>query len=226
MHKPVLFFDFDNTLTEGDVLDRLIEKFSSNDQWRAWESAWANGRLSARDCLRYQMEGLRVSRDELLEFLSSVRVDPVFADILAWARPRRVEVKIVSDSFLPLIRHILRNNSIDSVPVMANDLRFSGDRLIPSFPFNDPACKRCANAKARHLAPYRGHNIIFAGDGHSDLDAALEASIVFAKNTLAKELGERSIPFRPFETLEPVLAYLESIGTSHRVALARIGRFA
>ena len=134
----------------------------------------------------------------------------------------RVEVNIVSDSFLPLIHHILLNNGIDVVPVFANDLGFSGDRLIPAFPFYDPACARSANAKARHLAPYQGHTIIFAGDGHSDLDAALAADVVFAKSTLAKELGARGTTFHPFETLEPVLELLETQFRQSRIGSLRL----
>jgi len=182
MRKPALFFDFDNTLTTGDILDQVIEEFSPNELWHDWENSWEDGHLPARDCLRLQIENLRVTREELFRFLSQVRVDPVFAAIVDWAKARQVDVNIVSDSFLPLIHHILLNNGIDVVPVFANDLGFSGDRLIPAFPFYDPACARSANAKARHLAPYRGHTIIFAGDGHSDLDAALAADVVFAKN--------------------------------------------
>jgi 2-hydroxy-3-keto-5-methylthiopentenyl-1-phosphate phosphatase len=210
MIKPVLFFDFDNTLTPGDVLDQVIERFSPNEAWRDWENAWENGHLPARDCLRYQIENLRVSREMLLEYLLHVRIDPVFSAILGWAKPLQVEVNIVSDSFQPLILHILRNNGIEGVRVFANDLEFSGERLIPSFPFSDLACRRSANAKARHLAPYRNHNIVFAGDGHSDLDAALAADVVFAKSTLARELDAISVAFHPFDTLEPVLKYLQT----------------
>jgi 2,3-diketo-5-methylthio-1-phosphopentane phosphatase len=208
--KPILFFDFDNTLTDGDVLDQVIEKFSPDEKWRDWENAWENGRLSARDCLRLQIENLRVSQDELFAYLSQVRIDPAFAAIVGWAEARGLGVNIVSDSFQPMIHHILTNNGIDVVPVFSNDLGFSGDRLIPSFPFYDPACARSANAKARHLALYRNHRIIFAGDGHSDLDAALAADVVFAKSTLARELGAIPVAFRPFETLEPVLTYLRT----------------
>jgi 2-hydroxy-3-keto-5-methylthiopentenyl-1-phosphate phosphatase len=215
MRKPVLFFDFDNTLTDGDILDRVIERFSPDEKWRDWENAWADGSLPARDCLRLQMENLRVSRDTLLDYLSEVRIDPVFSAILGWAQPRQVEVKIVSDSFLPLILHVLRNNGVEGVPVLANGLAFAGDRLLPSFPHYDPAFVRSANAKARHLAPYGGHHIIYAGDGRSDLDAALVADVVFAKSTLARELDARSIAFHPFETLEPVLALLETIEAMH-----------
>ena len=208
--KPVLFFDFDNTLTEGDILDEVIERFSPDERWRDWEHAWADGRLAARDCLRLQIENLRVTRETLFAYLSGVRVDPVFAEIVDWSKARDVDVNIVSDSFVPMIHHILMTNGIDVVPVYANDVCFSGDRLIPAFPFYEPDCARSANAKARHLAPYRNHHIVFTGDGHSDLDAALAADVVFAKSTLARELDAISVRFHPFDNLEPVLKYLQS----------------
>src|SRR3954451_20118904 len=54
-HKPALFFDFDNTLTQGDLLDELIERYSPTEEWRDWEHAWAAGALPARECLRLQI---------------------------------------------------------------------------------------------------------------------------------------------------------------------------
>ena len=220
--KPALFFDFDNTLTDGDVLDGVIERFSPDESWRDWENAWADGHLSAQECLRRQVGKLRVSRDVLLEYLLQVRVDPAFAAIADWAWSRQVEVFIVSDSFQPLIRHILRNNGIENVPIFANDLEFAGERLIPSFPFADPACMRSANAKARHLLPYRGHRIVFAGDGHSDLDAALAADVVFAKSTLARELAALAVRYHPFDSLDPMLRYLRGTFGEQRAAGLRL----
>lgn len=211
--RPVLFFDFDNTLTEGDVLDALIEAYSPNEAWREWEEAWAQGQIPARECLRLQIENLRVSREALFEHLAGVRVDPAFAGIAAWARRHDAPLTIVSDSFQPLIEHVLRCNGIDGIAILANELEFGdGDRLIPRFPFHDPAIARSANAKARHLAPYRGRRpIVFAGDGHSDLDAALAADVVFAKSALAEDLAARGVRFREFGTLEPVLAFLDAM---------------
>jgi 2,3-diketo-5-methylthio-1-phosphopentane phosphatase len=209
--KPLLVFDFDNTLTDGDILDAVVERFSPNKDWQRWEEEWANGRLQARDCLKLQVENLRVSREALFEYLATVRIDPAFGQILGWARARKVEVLIVSDSFAPMIDHILDCNEIRGVPVFANALEFDGDRLLPGFPFHDPAYPRSANSKTAHLSPYPDRTIIFAGDGRSDLDAALASSIVFAKDALAKELSARSVPFRPFKTLEPVLAFLQTL---------------
>ena len=219
-HKLALFFDFDNTLTDGDLLDELIEAYSPNEAWRDWEHAWAEGELPARDCLRLQVENMRVPRDTLFAHLARVRIDPAFVEIVYWARRRRVPVHIVSDSFLPLIAHVLRANGVEGIPIFANELTFiEPDRLLPLFPHYDPSFPRSANAKAWHLTPYQGkRRIVFAGDGHSDLDAALVSDIVFAKSTLARELDARGESFYPFETLEPVLAFLEALGAELGVA--------
>ena len=40
---------------------------------------------------------------------------------------------------------------------------------------------------------------------------ALVADVVFAKSSLARALDARAVPYLPFETLEPVLAHLETI---------------
>src|SRR5436305_8997280 len=71
-HKPVLFFDFDNTLTDGDVLDELIARYSPDEYWRDWEHAWSQGELAARDCLQLQVENMRVSHAELFDYLRGV----------------------------------------------------------------------------------------------------------------------------------------------------------
>lgn len=212
MRNPVLCFDFDNTITEGDLLDQLVEKYSPDERWKAWEADWVRGALSARDCLKHQVEAMRVSRETLFTHLATIRIDPVFPRIVAWARARGVEVIIVSDSFGPIIDHVLQSNAVDGLPVYANTLAFAGERLWPAFPFHNPALRRSANEKTRHLAPYRGRTIVYAGDGRSDLDPALVSEVVFAKDTLAIELASRGVTFHPFATLEPVLAFLEASG--------------
>ena len=109
-----------------------------------------------------------------------------------------------------LTEEVYHSNAIEGVPVYANGLAFSGERLIPSFPYYDAAFPRSANAKARHLAPYRDHTLVFAGDGRSDLDAALASHVVFAKDALARELQARAVAFHSFVTLESMLAFLEA----------------
>lgn len=207
MRKPAFFFDFDNTLTDGDILDQVIERFSPDEAWRDRENDWEAGKISALECLRLQVGGLRVTREALFRDLLRVRIDPAFPALVRWARAEDVELRIVSDSFEPLIRHILANNGIDGLPVFANALAFDGDRLFPTFPHVHPAFPQAANAKAVHLGPFRDRHLVYAGDGRSDFDPALVADTVFAKSTLARELDRAGVAFLAFETIEPVLEW-------------------
>lgn len=209
--KPILFFDFDNTITRGDVLDAVIERFSPNDRWRQWEDAWQRGELSTRECLRRQIGNLRASAAELAQFVTATTtIDPHFAAIVEWSRRQRVELNIVSDSFSVLIERILRHHAIASVPVFANELAFSGNTLEASFPYRDPACPRCAHCKAQHLRRHPDKMKIYVGDGLSDVCPALVADVVFAKDSLARHLAQRGVPFRAFDSLQPVLQFLET----------------
>lgn len=209
--KPVLFLDFDNTITRGDVLDAVIERFSPNERWREWEQSWREGRLSTQECLRQQMANLRLSAPELLDFISTTVIDPYFASIVDWSASEQVQLTIVSDSFSVLIQAILRNNGVKAVPVLANELVFSGDRVEAIFPYRDPSCPRCAHCKGQHLRRASNLNRIFVGDGLSDICPALNADVVFAKDSLAEYLAERGVPFSPFSSLQPVLQFLETL---------------
>jgi 2-hydroxy-3-keto-5-methylthiopentenyl-1-phosphate phosphatase len=209
--RPMLFFDFDHTITLCDVLDAVIERFSINEDWREWEQAWQKGEISTPECLRRQIGNLRVSRADLVAFVSgTAQIDPYFGAIVEWSESHRVELSIVSDSFSVLIHEILRQNALFGIPVFANELVFSGDRLEAAFPYRDPSCPRCAHCKAQHLRGHASRVRIFVGDGLSDVCPALEADVVFAKGSLAEHLTRRDTPFLGFHSLQPVLRYLEA----------------
>jgi len=168
-NTPVLFFDFDNTITREDVLDRILERFSISEEWRHWEDAWVRGEISTLRCLDRQLAGIRASEAELIDFVASCQIDPHFAPIVQWAANARVELFVVSDNFSCLVREILTRHGLPHVPVMANGLTFSGNRLHAHFPFRSPTCERCAHCKAVHFRPFERCRKIYVGDGLSDV---------------------------------------------------------
>lgn len=204
-----LFFDFDNTITLGDVLDQVIERYSESGAWRDWEAEWQAGRMSAAECLRLQMGDLRVSPEDLHGFMSGVGIDPAFPRIVAWAAAKGADLSILSDNFSSLIGAIIDHQKLPAVPVFANELVFAAGRFEARFPFRDPACLGCAHCKAQHLRAVEGRQRIYVGDGLSDVCPSLVADVVFAKASLAADLGYRGVPYRPYRALNEVLDYLE-----------------
>ncbi len=67
-----VFFDFDNTITDFDVLDGIIEQFSVNRDWVAYEEAWKKGKIGSRQCLEGQLRSIRVERAQLHDYLKTV----------------------------------------------------------------------------------------------------------------------------------------------------------
>ena len=210
MQKNVLFIDFDNTISLGDVLDGVIEKFSRTSDWQHWQTEWREGRISTLECLQRQMGDLAVDEATLLEYVRHVQVDPGFVRLQAWAAASGTELLIVSDNFAPILDEILRHHRIAAPPVYANALAFSNGSIIPSFPFRSPDCPRCAHCKATHLARYEGYRTIYVGDGLSDTCPAMRADRVFAKDSLARYLDEHGKAYTPFASLDEVVARLQA----------------
>src|SRR5437870_1756312 len=111
MEKTALFLDFDNTVTIGDVLDAVIERYSATERWRAWESAWTRGELSTSECLSLQIGDLRVDVDELSHFVCNIPIDASFPVIVDLCAEKRIPLVIVSDNFSVIVRAILQRNS-------------------------------------------------------------------------------------------------------------------
>ena len=205
-----IFLDFDNTVTRGDVLDRVIERYSPTDSWRDWEAEWQAGRMSTVECLRRQVGALRATREELERFAATVEVDPGFALLAEWSAHRGVKLSILSDNFVPLIRVILQREGLGAIPVFANELSFEGTRPQPRFPWYDRGCGRCAHCKAIRVGASTARPRVFVGDGLSDVCGANAADIVFAKDSLAADLRRRRVPFHAWTTLADVLVFLRA----------------
>lgn len=221
---PVVYFDFDNTISKGDVLDSIIERFAGDGRWKEMEREWKAGRLSTRECLEGQVRSLRVTWSELREHLRAVTLDPAFVPLLDLLRTRRVEHLIVSDSFSMIIAEILAQHGIGGVPIFANEVSFADDVMIPAFPHSNPEHPGCAHCKRLHLLARPAQQSIYVGDGRSDLCPALVADLVFAKDSLLEELIARGVPCVPITDLSGVLEYFqnESPLVPRHPALARV----
>ena len=198
----VVYFDFDNTIAEIDVLDGIIERFSVNDEWIAHEQAWKEGRIGSRECMENQLRGIRVSERELFAYLDTIGIDPDTARLLALFRAAGIEPVIISDGFDLVISRILGKHNILGIKVYANQLAIREDRLLPAFPYAGGPCAQCAHCKTATLGlnAFGPKKIIYIGDGRSDICPARYADIVFAKRGYSLEryfleTGRRCLSF-------------------------------
>jgi len=208
-----VFFDFDNTLTFFDVLDDIVKYFSINKEWISFEQAWKRGKIGSQACLEGQLRCVRVKKNDLLRYLSRIKIDPHFHKFFAMLRREGLSPVILSDSFNFVIEAILKNNGIQGVKVYANGLRFYKDRLIPLFPYSNSRCPRCAHCKKKNLLKkgVKDKIIMYVGDGLSDICPAECSDIVFAKGRLLQHFRKKKRLCVAFNDLEDIHNYFRGL---------------
>lgn len=233
--KPVVFCDFDGTVTQIDVTDLLLTQFA-HPSWREVEQEWIRGLIGSRECLERQMALVEASAKELNSLIDSVPIDPHFSKFFRFTRKRDLPFYLLSDGFDFIIRRVLKRCRIsgqvrNGTHLFSSGLRVEGRRLLPWFPHSalpcEHGCAMCKAAVMRRLKRDR-HPVIFIGDGLSDRYAVEEADLVFARRPLLAYCRERGLACEPFgsfveieQALEPWVFSLDSRRRREALAVAR-----
>jgi 2-hydroxy-3-keto-5-methylthiopentenyl-1-phosphate phosphatase len=186
-----LVLDWDGTVTEIDGLHMIIEEFGDREIYRVTEGQLGRS-MSLHEVIAVEMATLTLPLAEAVRWVREhVTVRPGFRELA-----RRFRPTILSSGFCELIEPVLEREGV-SLEVHANrlDPRADGWRAI----WRDEAqCDQCGEACKRGGLP-NGAPVVYVGDGVSDRCAALAADRVFARDGLARYLGERGVAYEPFE---------------------------
>ncbi|HVS21415.1 MAG TPA: MtnX-like HAD-IB family phosphatase, partial [Pyrinomonadaceae bacterium] len=210
--KPIVFLDFDGTITLRDAVDAILEAFA-DPRWLAIEEDWRSGRIGSRECLAEQMRLVRATKDQINALLDSVDVDEGLVTLLQTCAAHQVEAHIISDGFDYCIDRILARPSLDlksilhGVRILSSHMEPTADRWRVDFPSFHQSCGHgCATCKPAMMSLLNRANAptIFVGDGLSDKYAAASADFVFAKDGLAAYCEEQQIAHARYSNLTNV----------------------
>ena len=216
---PILFLDFDGTISSRDAVDAILEKYA-DPRWLAFEADWRAGRIGSRDCLRAQMSLVRASSKQIDALLDEIGIDEELAALLQLCTARGIPFHIVSDGFDYCIRRILSAAGkklaalLRGGRVCAAHLESRGRVWHTEFPFFHQACGHgCATCKPAVMRLLNRTNApaIFVGDGLSDRYAIKSADVVFAKDALAEYCNEQSLEYFPYQNLAHVAGYIDRL---------------
>jgi 2,3-diketo-5-methylthio-1-phosphopentane phosphatase len=217
---PIVFTDFDGTITQLDVTDEILAQLA-HPSWQEVEQEWTRGLIGSRECLERQIALVDASAEELHALIDAVPLDPAFTAFYRFTRQRGIPLYVLSEGFDYVIARILKRAGMDGpvrngLQIFSSALRLEGRRLIPSFPHSAQPCEHgCGTCKAALLRRFgKGkYPVIFVGDGLSDRFAVDEADVVFAKRHLlayCQEHGKACRPFTTFADVEQAVALLMS----------------
>lgn len=204
MAKTLYLIDFDGTITNRDTLDTLAEKYYPEEA-KQWTRDIMAGIINVTGWLRAFEKQFNIPLETYNETLNEISIDPTFAAFIAGR-----DVRIVSGGFAYNIHEIFKNHKLTPPKVYANDLFFlENNRIKIDFPYFNPECGKCGVCKSKILLQYRDRydEIVYIGDGITDLCAAEKSDKIYAKSGrhLSKWLTEHNIPFNLFNDFGDIL---------------------
>lgn len=204
--QTAVLCDFDGTATQIDVTDTLYLEFG-DEVCEATTRRWARGEITTPQELRICFSRMHPKKEEMEDFIDSVPLDPGFDALVSLCRRRGYEFAVLSDGLHWYIDRILERHGFEDITVYANEIEFHDEGVELSFPWRDPDTPMRGTSKPSIVRCYqrRGFQVVFIGDGLSDVEVAGVADLLYAKGRFLETCREQGVPAIPFSELGEVV---------------------
>lgn len=212
--RPVIFCDFDGTITENDNIIAIVKHFDPPG-WDAIVDQILKRERSIRDGVGELFSLLPTAkREEITQFaIEQARIRSGFAEFLELIRKQEIEFLVTSGGIDFFVYPILEPFAIDHKSIYCNGSDFSGERIRITWPHScDEHCTNdCGMCKTRIIRQYpeEAYFRIVIGDSVTDLEAAKIADLIFARSHLAEHCEKTGTPYIPYETFHEIGEYME-----------------
>lgn len=230
--KFVFFTDFDGTITSSDSNDYMTDNMGMGRDTRLGlnKQVLANT-MTFRDAFKTMLDSISTPFDKATAvLLEKIELDPGFREFYDWARENNVPIVILSGGMTPLIRALLNKligEDSSWMQIVSNDVGARPGKSINDengweMVFRDES--DFGHDKSRTIRPYAAlpagqrPTMFYAGDGVSDLSAAKETDLLFAKrgHDLVTYCVRENVPFFEFETWSTILDQVKAIVGGHK----------
>jgi len=233
MNKPfknpkfIFFTDFDGTITMTDSNDHMTDNIGfGTEKRKQGNKDVLDGTDTFRESFRKMMDSVTKPFPECIDLLvKEIKLDPGFNEYYQWALANNIPTVVVSSGMTPIIRALLKNlvgPDSDKMDIVSNDPEPRPGKSIDEeggwqIKFHDDS--DFGHDKSLTLRPYaqlpkeERPVLFYAGDGVSDLSAARETDLLFAKkgHDLIKYCAKEDVPFTVFSDWNDILAKVKKI---------------
>ncbi len=206
--------DFDGTISKNDTFDQLLERFA-DPIWQDIEADWVKGKIGTAECMRRQVELVKISKRQLDNWLSFIQIDVQFINFVKFCQKLNIEISIASDGIDYLIKKILAHYGLNSIQVSANQLIFKEkNKMTLAFSEKLNLCDsksmvcKCSIAVAHKKS---GKKIVYVGDGHSDYCVSKRIDLVLAKANLLAYCKQHELPHYAIDDFSDVMMRVKQL---------------
>lgn len=224
----IVFSDWDGTITLQDSNDYLTDNIGFGyDNRMIINDKILEGTENFRDGFKEMLASIKKPFNECIEILlQNVQLDPGFKDFYQYCQSKNIPIIVISSGMKPIIYALLEKligqEAIKTIDIISNDVRVDGDNW--EILFKDPE-SGFGHDKAKSIKEYltsHGYEgdadtprptLFYNGDGVSDLSAAKETDLLFAKHgkDLIKYCVRERIPYTEFNDFQDILSKVSKI---------------
>lgn len=228
MVKAVIFTDFDGTVTVQDSNDYLTDNlgFGKEKRLNVFEGV-LDGSKTFREAFWDMLESIPTPLPECIKILEKhIDLDPGFKTTFEWAQKNDVPIIVVSSGMKPIIKHLLTSlvgeDSIHKIDIISNEVEIDSDdkwRIVyrDDSSFGHDKSKSINAYKAKFEASLKAGDdkpvYFYCGDGVSDLSAAKECDLLFAKRgkDLVRYCDAQHVPYHEFDSFQNILDSMKQV---------------
>lgn len=206
--KRIVFCDFDGTITAEETFVAVLKKFAPEISAQLIPQMYAR-QLTLRQGVRQILESIPSALyPKMIELTKLQPIRPGFIELLDWLESEQVPIVVISGGLRGMVEVVLANllpriHAIHAVDVDTNgshlrvESEYEGDTELVS--------------KVDVMAKYPVDDKIAIGDSITDLNMALQTSVVFARDRLAQYLDEQQKPYILWQDFFQVRDYLKQL---------------
>ncbi|KAK5198899.1 hypothetical protein LTR99_000938 [Exophiala xenobiotica] len=213
--------DFDGTIFMQDTGHTLFDNFGCGPERRAiLAKQMEDGERTFREVSDELYASLDVPFEDGFEVMkTALEIDPDFQTFHEFCVNNRIPFNVISAGLKPVLRrvldHFIGEDMSKHIEIVANDAKIAEDgskwEAVWRHDTHLGHDKAQSINEYREVAAMQSDNgtiplIIFIGDGVSDLPAAREADVLFARRGLKLEeyCVEHKLPYIPFDTFADI----------------------
>lgn len=193
--KRVVFCDFDGTITSEETFVAVLKQFTPELSAQIIPEIYAL-RLTLREGVRQMLESIPSKRyPEILDYVRTAPIRPGWAELLDFLEAEGVPLVVVSGGLRGMVETVLGEKVQRVHAIYAIDVDTSYPYLRVQSDFEDGTE---LVSKVRVMQQYPADEVVAIGDSVTDLNMALTAPVVFARDRLVQYLEERHKPYIPW----------------------------
>lgn len=206
--QPIIFCDFDGTITTTDNIVSLMTHFVPEESEKIAQAMLAQT-ITFKEGVTAMFQLLSThQKDEVIQYLLNTAViREGFGEFVQFAHEHAIPFYVVSGGVDFFIKPMLEPFGPFS-GVYCNSADFSGSQIELLHPnICDEQCVKyevqgcgCCKPSVMRAVSKKDQFTIVIGDSISDYEAAKQADLVLARDHLIGLCEELQIPYKPFET--------------------------